>query len=437
MPRTATRTAPSKRAPSKRTATRNSAATSVDLPRARAFWLHQQGLSKGQSGTVEDVITRTGWLRTLGGVDAYLAALARVPTLEPGHLDDALKSGRVQVTPAVRGCMYVVPRAHVPLVMKVAETQSLPRLERDLEKAGVPRKEVDEIARGVLAALKKAPLSTEGLRKALPAGLVRSLGERGKKVGMSSALPVALRFLEFEGKIVRLAETGRLDTERYVWRVAERNPFEGADIPRDTPGRVRALAEIFVRQFGPVTAKEFSAWSGFGVRDGVAAFAQLPVTRVAVEGHADDAVVLDEHVALLREGAPHDLNHFTFLPGEDNVLTVHDGPALLTHPRHHDVEIAVWGNTRGSTLGTAKHIGVRTIISADGLLGFWDYDATRKKLALTTLEKLPAARQKALEGAAHGVASFLTTLGHARSFSLDTDEEVARRAQAVRDFVRR
>jgi len=54
---------------------------------------------------------------------------------------------------------------------------------------------------------------------------VRSLGEKGKKLGLSSTLPPALRTLEFEGRIERTLEGGRLDSERYLWRLPARERF--------------------------------------------------------------------------------------------------------------------------------------------------------------------------------------------------------------------
>jgi hypothetical protein len=49
----------------------------VDLSRARAFWHRRQGLAEPVGGTLEEVVTSTGWPRTLGGVDVYLAVRAR------------------------------------------------------------------------------------------------------------------------------------------------------------------------------------------------------------------------------------------------------------------------------------------------------------------------------------------------------------------------
>ena len=104
------------------------------------------------------------------------------------------------MVPAARGCMYLVARPQVALALRLAARLTLPRAEREHAKAGIRPREVEELAAAVRETLtRKGPLTTEALRKALPEGSVRSLGEVGKKVGISSALPSALRLLEFDG----------------------------------------------------------------------------------------------------------------------------------------------------------------------------------------------------------------------------------------------
>src|SRR5688572_15968228 len=212
-----------------------SAAKKIPLARARAAMIAAQELDGTAGGSIASVLERTGFVRTLGGVEAYLAVRARLPKLRRADLDAAAEKGDVQVVPAVRGCMYLVGRAHVPLCLRLADRLSSGRAEKEQAKAGIRKGEVESVSRLVLDTLKaQGPMTTDTLRRALPAGSVRSLGEAGKKVGLSSPLPPALRRLEFEGAIERRTETGRLDTERYVWRRAGKDPFKGAKLPDDT-----------------------------------------------------------------------------------------------------------------------------------------------------------------------------------------------------------
>ena len=194
-------------------------------------------------------------------------------------LDQAVEAARLQVIPAVRGCIYLVPRSEVPLVLRVAEGEYRSRTERELQRAGVREEEVTALGAQVLKALAGGPLSPDGLRKALPEGAVRSLGERGKKLGMSSPLPTALRYLEFEGgKVERTLEGGRLDSERYQWRLPAKNPFTGAKVPGDAVNRHAAVARRFFQSAGPATLRELCNWTALAQKDARASNTPLPST---------------------------------------------------------------------------------------------------------------------------------------------------------------
>jgi hypothetical protein len=404
----------------------------LTLERARAHWHRRQGLAEPGQGAVEDVVAATGWPRTLGGVDVYLALRARLPGLRREALDAAVEQSRLQVIPAVRGCIYLVPRAHVPLMLRIAEALGRKRSEREMEKVGVEPRELADVGEAVLKALRQGPLTTDALRKALPEGVVRSLGEKGKKVGLSSTLPPAVRQLEFAGRVERTLEGGRLDTERYLWRLPASSPFAEASVPEEPVERHARLAELFFRQAGPATLGDFAAWAGLSQRDAKEALPRVGLVPVAVEGYAEEAWALEADVARLREPAPRS-ESFRLLSFEDNYLTFHGGPGLVTDPRHHGRAVPVWGRMRGSTLGDAGHIQMRTLLDGDRVAGLWEYAPDEGAVVFTTFEPLAVKRRKAVQALADDMAAFLRDeLGHARSFTLDTMDAVRERAAAVR-----
>jgi hypothetical protein len=406
-------------------------ALTVDLARARAFWFQRQGLAAPAAATEDlaSVVARTGWIRTLGGADVYLAARARVAGLSRATMDAAVAASQLRVIPSVRGCIYLVPGADVPWVLRIAEEAWRPRAEREVEKAGATWHEVEDLAKSAKLVLRKGPLGTDAIRRAVPEGSVRSLGEQGKKIGMSSLLPMALRLLEFEDKIERTLDGGRLDTERYTWRIVKDAP---ASPFKDTASRWTKLAEVFFGQAGPATLAHFATWAGLAQRDARTAIAKLDVVPVTVEGMDGEALVLARDVdALKRAKAPDSAALLSF---EDNYLTFHGGPAVVTDAAHHDLELAAWGADRPQRMGDIAHPAMRTVVIGGVVVGLWELDEANGHGVWAPLSAGAIAPKHAakIDALIADTARFLQDeLGHARSFTLDTAELVAERAAKI------
>jgi hypothetical protein len=396
----------------------------ISAARARAHWHLRSGLARPLSGSPDEVIARTGWLRTLGGVDVYLAARARVPGLGRAALEALVESGRLRVIPAVRGCIYLVPSVHVPLALRVASEAWRKTTERELAKAGSSWNEIEDVGRAVANALGSGAMRTDAIRKAVT---VRSFGEAGKKLGLSSPLPVALRDLELRGRIERTLDGGRLDTERYLWRIA---PLTLGAVPDDARERHAELARIYAEHAGPWTVQDFASWSGLSVRDARAAVERAALARVAVESYAEEAWMLPEHVdAIARDAEP--TSAVSLLSFEDNYLVAHGGPKWCVDPAHWSTPVLPWGTQQGGTLGTVTHLLSRTLTIGDELAGLWEMDPDAGQVLWATFAPAPRAAREALDRLAVETTALLAEIGHAHSFSLDTDADVRERAGQV------
>lgn len=391
-----------------------------------------QGLSPASPVSPVGALEETGFLRTLGGVDVYIALRARVPGLRRADLDEAVAAHQAQVIPAARGCMYLVPRRDVPLSLRVAGLLSRTRDERDHEKAGVQPGEVEEVAKAALATLReRGPLTTDGLRKALPAGTLRSLGEQGKKVGISSPLPGALRRLEFDGLVERTLENRRLDSERYLWRATVESSFDGVRLPDDPIDLYAGMARIFFHAAGVATLKDFAGWTGIAQRDAKAAVERLGLLPIEVEGSRDLHYLPEDRRGLLEQPA----DAVALLSFEDNLIHLHGGPAFLVDEAHHDAPVPSWGMGRPSTLGDAKHLAMRSFVAEGKVAGFWEYDPDAREIVVRPFSPLAPATKAKVDEAAADLSRFLTDeLGHGRSFSLDTDEELRKRSAKIREM---
>ena len=406
----------------------------VPLAQARAHWYRIQGLEARSLGALEELVAATGWLRTLGGIDAWLALRERRGDFHRADGDEAVLERRLQVLPAVRGCIYLVPSAHAALALRVAAEAQRGRLERELERAGTSRSEVEETGSAILATLAAEPLTADALRRMLPAAALRSLGDRGKKVGLSSLLPPALRLLEWEGRIERRLAGGRLDSERYLWGLRS---GAAATLDRGSPAaREDALVEIFFRHAGPAPIAAFAAWAGLTLRQSTAAVARSPLRPVAIEGIAATTYMPAAGVGELGASPPPSPEP-RFLGFEDNFLVLHGGPGLYTDVRHHARPMEVWGSSKRTTLGAAKHVVLRTLFEGDRLSGFWEFDPRRSEVTWATLDPCPAARRRRIAAQAEALTAFIRDeAGHGKCGAIDSEDDLARRADQVRALAR-
>jgi len=397
-------------------------ADSLTLAQARALWWHKQALAGTTKGTLAPLLGDSGWLRTLGGTDVYIAARARRPGMKRAELDAAVTAGELRVHPAVRGCIYLVPSSAVPDLLALNAETWRTQTEKDLGKIGKTIAVVEALAPAVLAALTE-PMTPDTIRKVFP-GEIPSFGEPGKKIGLSSPLPLALRLLEFAGKIERSLDGGKLDSERYLWRKTAGKLGAAA---KDHDQRVANVIDAFLGFAGPATLAQLSAWAGRAQRDLKIALGKLDVASVLVEGLGEAYLRRADLAA--KPPAPRGTALVAF---EDNYLVNH-GLAAVTDPRHHAVKAAIWGGDKAPVaLGEANHVLSRSIV-IDGLVaGFWEVDPRTSGAVWHTFEPAPRPLARALDELTRDTAKFLLDeIGHAKVFTLDTMDDVQTRADRI------
>lgn len=392
---------------------------------ARAHWVRNAGLAEPVGGGLADLLRGTGWLRTLGGVDPALALLARRPGLSMEVVADSLGGGALAVVPAVRNCMYVVPDSSRAAAVAEARSVWEPRIAREAPRAGIADGELESLADLVLEVLSE-PMTTDRIRSELPDGSIRSLGEAGRAVGISSTLPPTLRMLEFTDRIRRRPVDGRIDTEQHTW---EANP---APVPDERPLETRRgeLVADYVAATGPVTAADIGDWLGASKRATAAAIGAAGCTEVEIEDFGP-AFVSTEQLDALLAAEPLDEPLVRLLGFEDLALVAHT-PGAWFAPEHHGLRLPVWG--RGShTLGGAHHLAMRTVLIGHHMAGFWAWDPEARAVEVVLLESTDAATAQALGEVAEATTMFLRdNFGHARMTSIDGEATEKSRLDAVR-----
>jgi hypothetical protein len=378
-----------------------------DLPTLRAFWSHRQGLDGSLAGaTPASILAHSGWARSVAGCGPYLTIQSRSGASREA-IDQAVAQVEIHELPSARGCTYVLPASDYALGLQVG--QPFREAERKVGRSlGVTEAEIDKLCVSILTALSEEPLEPEQIR-ARVGGDARSLGEAGKKKGVSTTIPLALGALQAHGEIRRISLNGRLDQQRYKY---------ARWMPNPTAGRTTTLAEaqleLASRYFGWIgaaTLAEFQWFSGLSAKTAKAATA--PLGLVPVDEYLLTSTGLDE------------LKSFR-IPKEPQYSLVSSLDSITALRRNLD-SLAGDGvlGIQGHVAGIENHI----ILDRGQIIGLWDYDpATQEIVWKSFIEKTPALLQ-----AVRDTETFVREqLGDARSFSLDSPQSRIARLAALR-----
>ena len=381
----------------------------AQMTKLRAWWWRKQGLDGQLTGSPPaEVLEKTGWIRSLGGVGPYLALFARAGIRRPA-VDAALKNLEIHELPAARNCTYVLPASDFALGLKSGEGFAGGE-EKVAMKLGVTEAELRRLRAGVKKALEKGPLEPDRLRDAL-GGLVRSLGEEGKKKGLSTTLPAALGRLQAGGEIRRVPTNGRLDQQRYQYTLWEPNPLEGFQLTAEE-GSVE-LAHRYFRWAGPASSKEFQAFSGLGVKAAAAAMDRLKL--VPPEPGSERWMEAEDKEAFDRFQTPREPQYALAASLDGIALLRRDLQSLLTP---EDQERAL--GMRAGLKDWESH----AILDRGRWIGSWEYDPDAEAIVWAVWVK----KDKALEAAVKRTEEFVRQdLGDARGYGLDNPKSRAPR----------
>ena len=287
---------------------------------------------------------RRGWIYQTGGSGAYLALRARAPELRRIDVDDAVAQDELLILTGVRGCTFLVPRAEGP----IARVAWKARVEDAVEKLGpfgldVPQlrtlcDEIEDIA--------SEPVDPAAIRKR-----ARSIQEvDAPRFGLKNTLPLAIRVLEAEGRLTRLPARGRLDDERYRWRVSTPTTIDADDAARE-------LVRSFVAATAPTATAHMAAWLDVGAKAAAQRLADCGARETADGWRVDDV-----------NGGTDDRVHF--LPLRDPLIDLRT-PSLVPEGSE-DTVVDGWG-TKPTTIGRQPTVHHHTIVWRNAIVGLWEW----------------------------------------------------------------
>lgn len=383
----------------------------------RAWRSHRQGLDGRLAGkSPAEILTETGWARGLGGVGTYLSLYAR-GGISREEIDNAVAKLQIHELPAVRGCTYIVPAADFALALKAGEAFAGDDLKLAL-KLGVPEKEILKLDEAVLKALEKGPLDPEGIRQATGKAS-RSLGEEGKKKGLTTTLPVALGRLQSTGHIRRVSTNGRLDQQRYKYTLWKPNPLAKFKMPPEEMNI--ELARRFFTWAGPATIPDFQAFAALSVKASKAAMDGLKL----VEFDAGRFMLPKDRDELESFKVPKQA-HYSLIASIDNLVLFRRD--LLSHIDAADQTREFYGDKGMVKLGAFGDLPSHGIVDRGRVVGLWEFDLESNGIVWASF--IP--RNKDLLAAVARTEQYVRDqLGDARSFSLDSPKSRAPRIKAL------
>ena len=384
----------------------------MDQSQIRAWWSHRQGLDGTRAGkSPAEVLEHSGWARSVGGVGPYLTFFSRAGTTREAT-DQAVERLQIHELPSARGCTYVVPASDFALALKVGEEFGKAEM-KVAYKLGVMDREIDKLCEAVVTALGKGPLDPNQIREAT-GNASRSLGEEGKKKGVTTTLPLALGRLQAAGEIRRVPTDGRLDQQRYRYMLWRPNPLAKFKLPLQDA--YTELARRYFRWIGPATAVEFQAFSGLGVKASKAAIE--PLRLVPLQDGSDRLMFPDDKDRLMTFKPPAK-PQYALVSSLDALALLRNDIKSLIDEEHVKLQKVV-GLTEFPN---------HAIVDRGRLVGLWEYDMESEKIVWSSF----GIKDKALDAAIAATEKYIREqLGDARSFSLDSPKSRAPRIAALR-----
>jgi hypothetical protein len=368
-----------------------------------------------------DVLRSSGWCRSIGGMTPYLTLLSR-SGISRADADAAVSKRQILELPAARGCTYVLPKEDFQIGLTVGKGFREAEM-KVAEKLGVTIEEIERLCDAVLRALESADNDPAGL-KPLVGDACRSLGEEGRKKGITTTLPVALGRLQARGLILRLSLNGRLDSQRYAYTIW-----------RDGPGTMKELslevaqaqvAQKFFSWIGPATIAQFAGFLAISGRAAKAVIDGLPL--VPIEPGSDLLILesdLDSYQSFKASTDP----QVRLIGGMDNLF--HLPKDVAAYVDEKDLKRSQVGEKGLTQIGLVQELLNNAIVDRGRIIGLWEYDADRAEIAwysfVPTFEEL----RKAVSETEEFVRD---QLGDGRTFSLDSPQSRRPKIEGLRSM---
>jgi hypothetical protein len=250
----------------------------------------------------------------------------------------------------------------------------------------------------------------------------RSLGEAGKKKGVSTTLPLVLGKLQSAGEIRRVPLNGRLDQQRYRYALWRPDPLAAFRLSPEEASI--ELARRYFSWIGPATLADFQDFAGLGVK---AAKTLVEPLKLEPLEAGDLRMLLPADRAKFEAFRAPQEAHYVLVSSLDGISLLRRDRNSLIDPADAAKKISAGPKAQaGSALADLL---TSAIFDRGRLVGLWEYDTATESIVWVAFLK----KNKDLQAAVARTEDFVRQeLGDVRVSALDSPKSRAPRIEALR-----
>ena len=392
----------------------------MDRSKLRAWVYSKQGLAEKLTDSPRESLLKSGWQRSVGGANPYLAIHARTGASRES-IDGTAAELQIFELPSARGCTYILPEDHFRLGLAAGRNFGSNSDLALAKRLGVTDEEIAILREGIGSALKSGALDPQALKLTL-GDKVRNLGEEGKKKGLATTLPLAIGQLQSEGVVRRKPQNGRFETQRYdyeLWSPALTN------LPSDENCALE-LGRLYFKWIGAASLKDFREFTGFSAK--IVKLVSETLGLVEFESQSDLLCLPEANQEYREFQTPHK-TQFQLLGSLDSMLLLRPNNAFWLG--EEDVTRLVPTFSGMKTLSGMSELPSHAIFDRGRLAGLWEYDSEAGEIAWHSW--IPVC-EELLESVKSTETFVRDELGDARSLSMDSVASRRPRITALREL---
>jgi hypothetical protein len=390
----------------------------VSLEQINSWRMHRQYLDRPfPSKDIVDLINTIGWVYSPGCSTPYLACWARMSSFKVEDLNRLVFDDRrlVQLE-TLRGCTMLVPKSQAAIALKI-RTRTFTELSKQArQQMPIAEPDMERLKTAILKALQNGQRTSEQIRAAVPATLVKDFGADLKRIGLTNSLTLAINLLKEEGKLLKQQAKKRLDSTEYSLALTS------SVLPQIDPFNLRMedactqLAAQYFRAESPARVRDYAWWAGINVTDAIKGVAEVKpkLVPIPVEGTKDEYLISESDLEEFLAFEPQE-SAVNFIPYRDTYLKGQREVVDRFVPSEHaDKPFSRW---KGKLINDP----LATIVQDGRVIGVWEWNEDEEEVDQLLFDSsISKSTMKNIRKRADELATFIrNNLGDVRLQGLD------------------